>query len=305
MASLRPFVPLITAALALAGCAGAPAATPSPTQAAVACTPQDPALKVAGRLTIGTDNPAYPPYFDLPAEGETASTPANGDQPWELGDPTNGRGFESAVAYEVARRLGFDADQIAWVYVNFYGPLMQPGAKDFDFDINQASYSAERAAQVDMSEAYYFINQALVANAGTPITSATTIDELKGYQLGAASGTTSYTYITDTIAPTVEPSGYNDNDGAIAALDARQIDGIVVDLPTAFYITSAQMADGVIVGQFPSDEREYASLVLEKDSPLTDCVNAVLDDMWDDGTLDQITQEWLSDKADAPIIPAP
>jgi polar amino acid transport system substrate-binding protein len=306
--SRRILVPATVAVLVLSACSQVPGATPTPTLApsptsAVACTPQDPSLKVAGRLTIGTDNPAYPPYFDPPASGETASTPANGSQPWELGDPTNGRGFESAVAYAVAGRLGFTDSQVAWIYVPF-DSAYAPGPKDFDFDINQVSYTAERAQQVDMSEGYYYVNQALVANAGTPITSATTIDDVKTYRLGAATGTTSLDYIKNQIAPDHEPMVYNDNDGAIAALNAGQIDGIVVDLPTAFYIKAAQMDNGVIVGQFaPSDQdQEYFSLVLEQDSPLTDCVNGVIDDMWNDGTLDDITTTWLSDKADAPYI---
>lgn len=308
MASRRNFGLLTLCALAIVACT--PAAQPTPTPQltptqppAVACTPQDPALRVAGRLTIGTDNPAYPPYFDPPTADETASAPANGGQPWEIGDPANGRGFESAVAYEVAGRLGFDRDSVAWVYVPF-DTAYAPGAKDFDVDINQVSHTAERARQVDMSHAYYFVNQALVANADTPITGATSMADIKGYRLGAAVGTTSLAYITEQIQPTTEASVYNDNDGAIAALDASQIDGIVVDLPTAFFITAAQMDNGVIVGQFPAagDEQEYFSIVLEKGSPLTECVDGVLDDMFDDGTLEAITQEWLSDKADAPVI---
>jgi polar amino acid transport system substrate-binding protein len=299
---------LFVGALALAACTTGAQQTPSPQLTASpvpdsACGPQDTSLRVAGRLTIGTDNPAFPPYFDPPTGDETAGTPGNGGQPWEIGDPANGRGFESAVAYEVANRLGFDQDAVDWIYVPFVNAYA-PGAKDFDIDINQVSHTRERARQVDMSHAYYFVNQALVANADTPITSATSLADIQGYQLGAAVGTTSLTYITDVIQPTTEASVYNDNDGAIAALDAGQIDGIVVDLPTAFFITAAQMDNGVIVGQFPTagDEQEYFSLVLEKDSPLTECVDQALDDMYDDGTLDAITQEWLSDKADAPVI---
>jgi len=283
-----------------------PTATPTPTPTPVGgvCGPlASLPVKTAGQLTVGTDDPAYPPYFDPPASGETASTPINGNQPWSLGDPTNGRGFESAVAYQVATELGFTSDQVAWMYVPFNNSY-KPGDKQFDFDINQISYTAKRAKQVDMTDGYYFVNQALVANAGTPITSATTMADLQSYRLGAQVGTTSYSYITDVIQPTTAPSVYDTNDAAISALNADQIDGIVVDLPTAFYITAAQMDNGVIVGQFPAagNEQEYFSMVLQKGSALTSCINQALAAMNTDGTLAQITQEWLADKANAPVI---
>ncbi len=275
----------------------APSATPAPTPTPTpdACAPENLALKTAGTLTIGTDNPAYPPYYE-------PSSP-NPD-PWELGDPTNGMGFESAVAYAVAQQLGFTQDEVAWVYVAFDSSYA-PGAKNFDFDINQVSYTADRAQAVDMSDGYYTVNQALVANADTPITAVTTVSGLKDFKLGAQSGTTSYSFITDTIQPTSEASVYDSNDAAIAALNATQIDGIVVDLPTAFYITAAQMDNGVIVGQFapPSGaDAEHFSLVLEKGSALTPCVNAAIAALKADGTLDTITQEWLADKASAPVF---
>jgi polar amino acid transport system substrate-binding protein len=268
-------------------------ATPSPTPDA--CATENLAVKVAGTLTIGTDNPAYPPYFE-PSD-------TNPD-PWELGDPTNGMGFESAVAFAVADKLGFTKDQVAWVYVPFDSSYA-PGPKTFDFDINQVSYTPERAQAVDMSDGYYTVNQSLVANADTPITKVTTLSGLKDFKLGAQTGTTSYSFITDTIQPTTEASVYDSNDAAIAGLNAKQIDGIVVDLPTAFYITAAQMDNGVIVGQFapPSGaDAEHFSLVLEKDSPLTPCVNAAIAALKADGTLDSITQEWLADKASAPVF---
>jgi polar amino acid transport system substrate-binding protein len=278
--------------------------TPTPTPVGGICGPiADLPLKTAGQLTIGTDDPAYPPYFDPPTASETASTPINGSQPWSLGDPTNGRGFESAVAYQVATELGFTSDQVAWMYVPFNNSFA-PGDKQFDFDINQISYTARRATKVDMSDAYYNVNQALVANADTPITSATTMADLQSYRLGAQVGTTSYSYITDVIQPTTEASVYDTTNAAISALNAGQIDGIVVDLPTAFYITAVQMDNGVIVGQFPAagTGQEYFSLALQLDSPLTGCINQTLSAMRYDGTLAQITQEWLADKANAPVI---
>jgi polar amino acid transport system substrate-binding protein len=281
------------AASAAASEAPTPTATPDP------CAKANLTTVAAGKLTIGTDNPAFPPYFDPPASGETATAP------WELGDPTNGRGFESAVAYAVASKLGFDKADVAWTYVPFDSSYA-PGVKTFDFDINQVSYTAERAQAVDMSDGYYTVNQALVAKVGTPITQVTTISGLKDYKLGAQQGTTSYAFITDTIKPSAEASVYNDNTAAIAALDAKQIDGIVVDLPTAFYIVGAeQVSNGVVVGQFAGPtgaDAEHFSLVLQKDSPLTPCVNAAIAALKADGTLDAITKEWLSDKVNAPVF---
>ena len=155
-----------------------------------------------------------------------------------------------------------------------------------------------------MSDGYYFSNQALVANAETPITEAGSIADLADYRLGAQVGTTSFTYIEEQIQPTEEPSVYNTNDAAIAALNAGQIDGIVVDLPTAFFITAVQMENGVIVGQFPpaEDEQEHFSLVLEKDSPLTDCVNQAIGTLRESGELEAITEEWMSENAGAPLL---
>lgn len=270
---------------------------PQPSPTLDACASANLPLQAAGKLTIGTDNPAYPPYFDPPASGETATSP------WQLGDPTNGRGFESAVAYAVAGKLGFTKGQVVWTYVPFDSSYA-PGAKAFDMDINQVSYTPDRATAVDMSDGYYTVNQALVANAGTPITKVTTISGLAAFKLGAQQGTTSYQYITATIKPTAEASVYNDNTGAIAALDAKQIDGVVVDLPTAFIMVgSGEAKNGVVVGQFPTPsgaDAEHFSIVLQKGSALTACVNAAISALKADGTLASITTEWLSDKASAP-----
>jgi polar amino acid transport system substrate-binding protein len=298
-------VVLIIGALALAACAGPAAPSPTPDPVAGACDRENLQLKNEGRLTIGTGNPAFPPYFEFPEEGEEPSAPANQpDDPWALGDPTNKRGFESAVAYAIADQLGFSDDEVDWIAVEWEASWA-PGPKEFDYNLNQTSYRPERAEQVDMSEGYYFLNQALVANMDTPITEATSLEDLKDYRLGAQIGTTSFAYIEDVIQPDQEPSVYNDNEAAIAALNAGQLDGIVVDLPTAFFVTAVQMDDqGEIVGQFPpaGGEQEYFSVVLEQDSPMTDCVNAALADLKADGTLDAITREWLADKADAPLI---
>ena len=288
-----------TAASAEASAAASPDATTSaaPSASAAACAAENLETKTEGTLTIGTDNPAFPPYFEPPAEGEEAT------EPWELGDPTNGRGFESAVAYAIAEQLGFTEDQVEWVYVPFTNAFA-PGEKEFDFDINQVSFTEERAQAVDMSEGYYFLNQALVATTDTPITEATSLADLKEYRLGAQVGTTSLAYIEEEIQPTAEVSLYDTNDAAISALNAGQIDGIVVDLPTAFFITAAQMENGTIVGQFPAaeGEQEHFSLVLEKDSPLTECVNEAIAALEESGELEQLTTEWLSEAAGAPEL---
>ena len=276
----------------------APSVAPSePASAAPEACAKDSLTTVApGTLTIGTDNPAYPPYFEF-SESPT--------EPWELGDPTTGGGFEGAFAYALAEELGFSKEEVAWTVVPFANAFA-PGPKQFDIDINQVSYNAERAANVDMSEGYYFVNQSVVAVKDTPVASAKTLTELKAFRFGAQVGTTSLTTITDVIAPTTEPMVYDTNDAALAALQAGQIDAIVVDLPTAFFMTAAQMNDqGVIVGQIEGSEdtdAEYFSVVLPKDSELTECVNAAIAAMTDDGRLEAITQEWLSDKAAAPVL---
>lgn len=263
------------------------------------CAAGDLETVTAGRLTIGTSNPAFPPYFD-PADEDAGEEPTD---PWELGDPTNGRGFESAVAYAIAEELGFATEDVDWIAVPFENSFA-PGEKDFDFTLQQISYTAERAEVVDMSDGYFFVNQALVSREGSDLAGATTIDDVKQSRLGVAAGTTSLAYIEEVIQPEADPSVYNDNDAAIAALNAEQIDGIVVDLPTAFFITAAQMEDGVIVGQFPAadDEQERFTIVLEKDSPLTECVNQAIAALTESGDLEAITEEWMSENAGAPEI---
>jgi polar amino acid transport system substrate-binding protein len=306
-------VAILASACTSAGSSPSPAASSAapPSAAAVSTAPsQEPAatpdacagaslkLTTPGKLTIATDNPAYPPYFAPNADGTKT-------QPWELGDPTNGQGFESAVAYALADQLGFSKDQVVWTYVPFDSSY-KPGPKTFDFDINQVSYSADRAKAVDMSDGYYFVNQAVVALAGSPVASVTSISALAAFHFGAQTGTTSYKTITDVIKPTKEASLYDSNDAAISALKAKQIDAIVVDLPTAFYMTSAQLDNGKVVGQFESPETgadaEHFSLVLAKASSVTPCVNAAIGAITADGTLADITQTWLSDKVSAPVF---
>ncbi|MGA2513148.1 MAG: ABC transporter substrate-binding protein [Candidatus Limnocylindrales bacterium] len=270
----------------------APTATPNP------CTKANLTTLTPGKLTIGTDNPAYPPYFEPPASG-------NAPAPWELGDPTNGQGFESAVAYAVAAKLGYSTADVGWTVVPFNNSFA-PGPKPFDFYLAQVSYTADRAQAVDMSDGYYFVNQSIVALKSDPIVNAKTIADLKKYKFGAQVGTTAYDTINNVIAPTTTTSVYNTNDDAISAMKAKQIDGLVVDLPTAFIITtSGELANSVIVGQFPAAagaDAEHFSIVLAKGSSLTACVNGALAALKADGSLDQITKTWLSDTASAPVI---
>jgi polar amino acid transport system substrate-binding protein len=268
----------------------APSATPD------ACAAANLKLTTAGKLTIGTDNPAYPPYYDIPDAGAT--------KPWELGDPTDGKGFESAFAYALADKLGFAKADVTWIVVPFDNSFA-PGTKKFDIDINQVSYAADRAQAVDLSDGYYNLNQSIVALKANGIAAVTSIAGLKAFRFGAQIGTTSLTTINDVIAPTAAAKVYTTNDEAIAGLKAKRIDGLVVDLPTAFYVTAAQVDNSVIVGQFPAPTgaaAEHFSVVLAKGSTLTSCVNAAIAVLKSDGTLDAITKEWLSDKASAPVL---
>lgn len=273
----------------------APSVAPSPSLDP--CNAANLTTLTAGTLTIGTDNPAYPPYFQENADGTKTA-------PWELGDPTNGKGFESAFAYTLATTLGFRPDQVVWTYVPFDSSYA-PGVKTFDIDINQISYSAERAQAVDLSDGYYFVNQAVVSLASNPIANVTKVSDLAAFKFGAQTGTTSYKTITDVIKPTAETSVYDSNDAAIAALNAKQIDAIVVDLPTAFYMAAAQIKDGKVVGQFDAPtgaDAEHFSVALAKGSSLTACVNTAIATMKDNGRLDAITKEWLERQVSAPVF---
>jgi polar amino acid transport system substrate-binding protein len=275
--------------LGLAGCSGGESSGSGEGEIVEVEASDDPCTKAnlptmePGILTIGTDTPAYEPWF-------------------KNDDPGNGQGFESAAAYTIADRLGYNSDEVKWVVASF-NSLIQPGEKPFDFAINQVSITDERKEAVDFSPGYYDVNQALITIAGSPIEGATTIEELQGAKLGAAVGTTSYTTIVEGIAPTNEPAVFDNNDVAKQALANGQIDGLVVDLPTAFYITAAELDNGVIVGQFPTkDATEQFGLVLDKGSALTDCVSAVVEDLRADGTLDGVQQQWLADVAGAPVL---
>jgi polar amino acid transport system substrate-binding protein len=257
------------------------------------CATENLNLLTAGQLTVGTDNPAFPPWF-------SGGTPEG--SPWEINDPATGKGFESAVAYAVAERLGFSVEEVEWVEVPF-NQSFRPGAKDFDFDINQISYRPARDQAVDFSESYYDVNQAVVAVAGTPIAEATTVAELQAFELGAPIGTTSFEVIETVVQPDPDPSVFDTLNDAVTALENGQVDGVVADLPTAFFITAVQVDDGVVVGQFPiTGQQEYFGMVFEEGNPLVECVNRAIDELRTDGTLASIQQRWLSERVQAPVL---
>jgi polar amino acid transport system substrate-binding protein len=256
------------------------------------CAAENLNLLTPGTLTIGTDNPAFQPWF--------AGTGSYG--PWKAqpnqgtGNPASGEGFESAFAYALAEQLGFTADQVSWVAISF-NESFRPGAKDFDFDVNEISYNEDRDQAVDFSDSYYDVAQALVARQGTPIAEATTFADLQGYQLGAQVGTTSFNYIVDNIQPEQQPKVYDRSVDVITALNNGQIDGYLTDAPTAYVnVLIEQVDDGVVVGQFPAvGEQEYFGLVFEEGNPLRDCVNEGIAALRSDGRLEALESEWLED----------
>jgi polar amino acid transport system substrate-binding protein len=267
------------AVLALSACAPAdedkPTAAGTATSTANPCPPGALDTKAAGKLTIGTDNPAYEPWFSD-------------------NKPSNGKGFESAVAYQVAQRLGYPAANVTWTQVPFNNAIA-PGPKPYDMDINQFSITDERKQAVDFSSAYYLVRQTVITLKGDKIASATTIAGLKDAKLGAQVGTTSYQAITDVIKPTTKPQVFNSNDDAKKALQNGTIDGLVVDLPTAFYMTGAELDNGVIVGQLPQvGVPEQFGIVLDKNSALTKCVKQAVDQLRQDGTLAVLEKTWLA-----------
>jgi polar amino acid transport system substrate-binding protein len=284
---------LFGAALASLALALAATATGSPQSEAQipGCARADLDLIRDGRLTLGTDNPAFPPWW---GGGETRD-------PWKISNPYSGQGYESAVAYAVASQLGFAKGQVDWRHVPFANSF-RPGNKTFDWYMAQVSYTPERDRAVDFSNAYYYVNQALVGRRGTPIARATRRSQLRPYRLGAQIGTTSYQFIRTQIRPTSRPLAYRTNDLAVQALKNGQIDGIVVDLPTAFFVTAVQVEDGVIVGQFPNrGQRERFGMVFEQGSTLRRCVNRALNRLWSNGTIRRIQTRWLA-RAGAPVI---
>jgi polar amino acid transport system substrate-binding protein len=277
-------VPLMLVAL---GCAPQDSSTATDTSTDTTQSPADCAqgkTLTDGKLTIATDSPAYPPWF-------------------KGNDPTNGKGFESAVAYAVADQLGFDKSTVTWVKEPF-NKSYAPGDKDFDFDINQISITPQREKVVTFSDGYYTASQALIALKDSPVAKATSLEELKKYKLGAQTGTTSLTAVREDIQPSSEPLVFDDTNVAKQALLNHQVDAIVADLPTAFYITAVEIPSATIVGQFQqqSGTPEQFGMLFAKGNPLVECVNQALSNLSSDGTLDALEQKWLSETVSVPVL---
>lgn len=269
--------------LTLTACAGETAETTAAV-AAGDCSPETLPLVSPGVLTVATGEPAFPP--------------------WVIGDdPTTKQGFEAAVTYAVASQLGFADDEVVWVRTGF-DEVIAPGPKDFDLNIQQYSITAERDEVVDFSAPYYVTNQALVAYADSPIADAASVAELRDARLGAQIGTTSLSYIEDVIDPTTPAAVYDTNADAKLALDADQIDGLVFDLPTAYYITAAEIPEAAIVGVFEvsEDQADRLGFLMADGSPLTSCVDAAIETLRADGTLDTLADEWLAQSGELRTI---
>lgn len=267
----------LVTALALAGC------STSDDSDASGASGDDGALETIteGKLTIATGEPAYTPWV-------------------ENDDPESGEGFEAAIAYAVADELGFEEDDVVWIRTQF-DTVIAPGPKDFDFNIQQFSANEEREQAVDFSSPYYETAQAIVTVEDSDAADAESLADLEGMKIGAASGSTSVDAVKDDIG--VDPDVFNSNEDTVQALIAGNIDALVTDLPTAFYNADAVLDDGVLLGQFESEQGgDELALLLEKDSPLTDAVTEAVDTLREDGVLDDLAEEWLADKAGAEVL---
>jgi len=278
---------LLVAALIVAACGDSKEdssanQSASGTPAAPSCNKADLALVTGGQLTIGTDKPAFPPYF-------------------ENDDPTNGKGFESAVAYAIADQLGFAKNEVKWKVVPFNASF-KPGPKDFDFDLNQISINEQRRRAVDFSDPYYTAPQGVIAPKGSAAAGATSLSELADKTIGVQIGTTSLDAVNATIKPSKQPKVFDDSNAVVTALKQGQVDAVVTDLPTAFYITAAQVPNSKIVGQFSAPGGDTWGALLEKDSKLTPCVSKAIDALKSSGELDRITKKWMGQSAGAPEL---
>jgi len=246
------------------------------------CTPDKLQTQTAGTLTVATDKPAFPPYF-------------------EDDDPTNGRGFESAVAYAVADQLSYTTDQVEWV-VEPFNSSYAPGPKDFDFDVNQISITPQRAEQVDFSSPYYEAKQAIVALKDSEAANIASLEEAKSADIGVQIGTTSLDAVNEEIEPDTDPKVFDTSNDVVTALKQGSVDAVVVDVPTAFFLTAVQVPEAKVVGQFSAPGGDQWGALLEKDSSLTDCVSFAIDELKDSGELAEIESEWISEKTDAPVL---
>ena len=246
------------------------------------CTPDQLETQTAGKLTVATDSPAFPPYF-------------------VDDDPTNGKGFESAVAYAIAEQLGYAEADVEWV-VEPFNSSYAPGPKDFDFDVNQISITPKRAEQVDFSSPYYVAEQAIVALKASEFADATSLDDFADATIGVQIGTTSQEAVDASIAPSTPPKVFDTSNDVVTALKNEQVDAVVVDVPTAYFLTAVQIPEGTTVGQFPAPGGDEWGALLEKGSPLTDCVSAAIDELNESGELPALEKRWMSDVTNAPVL---
>jgi polar amino acid transport system substrate-binding protein len=273
--------------VAAAGCGGGDdneSASATTTTSGASCAKDSLDLTTPGKLTVATDNPAFPPWF----------VGAKADSPWDPTTTPTKKGYEAEVAYGLAHKLGFTDDEVKWVVAPFT-TLFKPGSKNYDFDVNQVSYSKERAKAVGFSASYYNVEQAVVSKKGSKIADAKSLDDLKDAKLGVAIGTTSYDTIQQVVKPDKDPSVYDTNNDAISALKADQIDGIVVDYPTSLYMAAVQVPNGTVVGRLPriNGNPEHFGLVTSKGSRLIPCLNKAIIELRTDGTLRRLEQKWI------------
>ena len=273
----------------LAGCGGSKSSSSSSdgegestTASAANCTPSKMQTHSAGELTIATDKPAYPPYF-------------------ENDEPENGEGFESAVAYAIGEQLGYPKAKIKWT-VEPFDSSYAPGPKNFDFDLNEISITPTREKAVDFSVPYYSANQAVVALEGSEAAKAKSLADLQGTKIGVQINTTSLSAVNEEIEPSSKPEVFNSSGDVVTALKNGQVEAVVVDLPTALYLTAAQVENASIVGQFGKAEGEEWGALLAKGSSLTGCVSGAIEALEESGELEKITQRWMSQAAEAPQL---
>jgi polar amino acid transport system substrate-binding protein len=282
---------LLLLAIPLSALALTATATGGGTGVTASCAKADLTTVSNGKLTIGTDNPAFPPWW--------GGSPAKGSK-WKISDPYSGKGYESAVAYSVAKRLGFPRAQVQWTPVPFLKSFA-PGKKPFDFYLAQVSYSPQRAKAVGFSGSYYFVNQAVVGLKKNSISRVRSLAGLKPFQFGVPLGTTSFDYVVKYIKPGKKPKVYDTLNDGVTALKNGQIDGLVVDFPSTGYITAVQVPNSTVVGRLPTrGTREHFGMIFQKGNPLVSCVNKALNAMGRDGTLKRLESAWLG--GSAPIL---
>jgi polar amino acid transport system substrate-binding protein len=295
---MRSAAPLLTAlatatALVLAACGGSSSSGSSSSSSSSSgassnaaaqnqCTKDKLKTRTPGTLTVATDKPAFPPYF-------------------EDNDPKNGKGFESAVAYAIAKRLGYAPSDVKWTTEPFNASYA-PGPKKFDFDVNQISITPARQKQVDFSTPYFTAPQALVALKSSAAAKAASLGDVQNAKLGVQIGTTSLDAVQQVIKPSSQPKVFNDSNDVVTALKQKQVDAVVVDLPTAFFLTAAQVPSAKIVGQFSAPGGDRWGALLAKGSPLTQCVSQAIADLREGGQLQSLQQRWMGSAAGAPVL---